>query len=435
MTPLLLGLLSFPVLFLCMLIRIPIGLTMLLVGGAGYIFLNGWMPLLAFLQTGPYYSFSNYSLSVIPMFLLMGQFATQSGMSRSLFKAAQVWLGHHRGGVAMAAVTGCAGFGAICGSSLATAASMGQVALPEMRKQQYSGALATGALAAGGTLGILIPPSIILVIYAILTEQNVASLFAAALIPGLLAFIGYLLTIWCFVRLNPAAGPVNPKASKQQRLQALKDVWPVVFIFTVVIGGIYGGWFTPTEGAAVGMICTALLALARKRLNMSSLFDAIKGTASASGMIFLILLGAEMFNIFLALTQLPTVTADFIASLHYPPVIVLIIIFLLYLMLGCMMDSLSMILLTIPVFFPVVSQLDFGLAPDQTIIWFGILALTVVEMGLITPPVGLNVYIINSMAVNVPMSETFAGVLPFLISDLLRVSLLISFPALCLWLI
>ena len=435
MTPLLLGLLSFPILFLCMLIRIPIGLAMLLTGGAGYIFLNGWTPLLAFLQTGPYYSFSNYSLSVIPMFLLMGQFATQSGMSRSLFDAAQTWLGHHRGGVAMAAITACAGFGSICGSSLATAASMGQVALPEMRKQQYSGALATGALAAGGTLGILIPPSIILVIYAILTEQNVASLFAAALIPGLLAFIGYLLTIWCFVSLNPTAGPVNPKASKQQRLRALKDVWPVIFIFTVVIGGIYSGWFTPTEGAAVGMVCTALLALVRKRLNASSLIDAIKGTASASGMIFLILLGAEMFNIFLALTQLPTVTADFIASLHFPPIIVLIIILLLYLILGCMMDSLSMILLTIPVFFPVISQLDFGLTPDQTVIWFGILALTVVEMGLITPPVGMNVYIINSMAGDVPMSETFSGVLPFLLSDLLRVGLLISFPTLCLWLV
>ncbi len=435
MSLLLIGALAFPVLFILMLLRVPIGLAMLLVGGLGYLSIRGGGPLLAHLQTGPFYTFSNYSLSVIPLFLLMGQFATQAGLSRALFNAAQSWLGHRRGGLAMATIAGCAGFGAICGSSLATAASMGQVALPEMRRHRYAGGLTTGVLAAGGTLGILIPPSIILIIYAILTEQNVASMFVAALIPGLLAVAGYIVAIHIIVTLSPSAGPVTVKASRSQRIKALYETWPVLFIFSLVIGGIYAGVFTPTEGAAVGAVCTGLLAYARGRLNKATFLATIQGTAGASGMIFLILLGADVFNSFLALTQLPVAAAGFVQAMAWSPFVVLMAILGLYLLLGCMMDSLSMILLTIPVFFPIIAQLDFGLTPDETLIWFGILALIVVEMGLITPPVGLNVFIISTLAKDISMSETFKGVLPFLLSDLIRVGLLIVFPSLSLGLL
>ena len=256
MSGFMIGVLSFPIMLALLCLRIPIGVAMLLVGMAGYVIMSGWLPLINFLKSEPYSQFSGYSLSVIPLFLLMGQFATQAGMSRALFRAANVWLGHRRGGVAMAAVGGCAAFGAICGSSLATAATMAQVALPELRRYRYSGALATGTLAAGGTLGILIPPSIILVVYAILTEQNIAKLFIAAFVPGIIAALGYIAAIAVFVRIDPEAGPAGDRASGRERLASLAETWPVILIFLLVIGGIYAGWFTPTEGAAVGAFST-----------------------------------------------------------------------------------------------------------------------------------------------------------------------------------
>ncbi len=429
------GLASFPVLLGLLALRLPIGVAMLLVGGAGYVVMSGWLPLIATLKTGPYFQFSSYSLSVIPFFLLMGQFAAKAGMSSALFRAANVWLGHRPGGIAMAAIGGCAGFGAICGSSLATAATMGQVALPEMRRFNYSGALATGALAAGGTLGILIPPSVILVIYAILTEQNIAAMFLAAFVPGFLAAFGYMAAIWVFVRLAPQAGPAGDKAAWPERWTSVLETWPVATIFLLVIGGIYLGWFTPTEGAAVGACSTGLLAVLHGGMRLSGLVDCLKETAKATAMIFLILLGAEFYNAFLALTRMPMEAAAAIGASGWPPVLVLSAILLLYLVLGCVMDSLSMILLTVPIFFPIIIGLDFGLSPDETAIWFGILALIVVEVGLITPPVGMNVFIINGLARDVPMLETFKGVLPFLVSDGLRVVLLIAFPGITLWLV
>lgn len=429
------GLASFPILLGLLALRLPIGVAMLLVGGCGYIVMSGWVPLISTLKTGPYFQFSSYSLSVIPFFLLMGQFAAKAGMSSALFRAANVWLGHRRGGIAMAAIGGCAGFGAICGSSLATAATMGQVALPEMRRFNYSGALATGALAAGGTLGILIPPSVILVIYAILTEQNIAAMFLAAFVPGFLAAFGYMAAIWVFVRLVPEAGPAGDKAAWPERWTSVLETWPVATIFLLVIGGIYLGWFTPTEGAAVGACSTGLLAALHGGMRLPGLLDCLKETAKATAMIFLILLGAELFNAFLALTRMPMEAAAAIGASGWPPVLVLSAILLLYLVLGCVMDSLSMILLTVPIFFPIVMALDFGLTPDETAIWFGILALIVVEVGLITPPVGMNVFIINGLARDVPMLETFKGVLPFLLSDGLRVALLIAFPGITLWLV
>ena len=430
-----LGLLAFAVLLVLLALRIPIGVAMLFVGGAGYVLLRGWDPFLAYLKTAPFIQFSSYSLSVVPLFLLMGEFASRAGMSRGLFRAANVWMGHHRGGIAMASIGACAGFGAICGSSLATAATMAQVALPEMRRYNYSGALATGSLAAGGTLGILIPPSVILVIYAILTEQNIAKMFVAALVPGLLAAVGYVLAIAIYVRVRPDAGPAGARAGAAERLGSLRDIWPVLAIFSLVIGGIYAGWFTPTEGAAVGAFGTGGFAFLRGGMRLRGLIDSLLATAAATGMIFLILFGAAVFNVFLALTRLPQQASEAIASGGWPPYAILAVMLAAYLVLGCVMDSLSMVLLTIPVFFPAVMGLDFGLPADETAIWFGIMALIVVEVGLITPPVGLNVFIINSLARDVPMLESFRGVIPFFISDIVRIVLLVAFPAITLSLV
>jgi C4-dicarboxylate transporter DctM subunit len=430
------GFLMFGAMLVLLAIRVPIGIAMLLTGVAGYVTLTGWSPLLNYLKTVAYSRFSVYDLSVIPMFLLMGQFASRGGLSQSLFNAANAVIGHWRGGVAMAAVGACAGFGAICGSSLATAATMGQVALPELRRLRYEPALATGALAAGGTLGILIPPSIVLVVYAILAEQNIAKLFMAAFVPGILAAFGYMIAIGVYVRLKPDSGPAGEHHTWHERLSALRDVWPVLLLFLVVIGGIYGGIFTPTEAAAVGTAGTLVFAVWLGGMRWDGLLECLYGTAEATGMIFLILLGADLLNVFLALTQMPGELAQWVSRSGLSPLLVLAAVGLIYVILGCLMDSLSMILLTIPIFLPVVMGLDYwGLNPTDKALWFGILALMVVEIGLITPPVGMNVYIINSLARDVPMAETFKGVVPFLVSDAIRVTLLALFPMLSLGLV
>ena len=435
MDPMHLAIGSFAVLLLLIFLGIPIALAMLVIGLFGAWFIYGSIePLLYQLNQLAYSTFSTHSLSIIPLFLLMGQLATVGGMSKALFRAAEAFIGHRKGGVAMSAIGACAGFGAICGSSLATAATMGQVALPELRRAGYAGGLATAALAAGGTLGILIPPSIVLVIYAILAEQNIASMFAAAIVPGALAALGYMLVVSVVVRLNPTLAGNIERASSQVRWQALRDIWPVVVIFVVVIGGIYTGVFTPTEGAAVGVLTTGVLAWRRGGITRESAKRMLQGTATGTAMVFFIVLGAAAFNTFLALSQMPQELAAWIGTLQVSPYVVLVAILLFYLLLGCVMDSLSMILLTIPILFPVVSVLDFGLSPEQAAIWFGILVLIVVEVGLITPPVGMNLFIIQSMAPDVHMQATYRGVLPFVLSDLLRVALLVAVPGLTLWL-
>jgi tripartite ATP-independent transporter DctM subunit len=416
-------------------IRVPIAIAMLAVGIAGYIALSGWLPLINHFNNAVYARFANYELSVVPLFLLMGQFATKAGMSTALFNTASVWLGQHRGGIAMAAIGSCAGFGSICGSSLATAATMGQVALPELRRYNYSGALATGSLAAGGTLGILIPPSVILVIYAIIVEANIATLFLAAFVPGILAAIGYVIAIAIYVRLNPAAGPAGPRTGWSEKLRSVRGVWSVVLIFAVVIGGIYTGVFTPTEGAAFGAMGTGLLAVLHGRMRWSGFVECLLDTAWATAMIFLILVGADVLNVFLTLTQLPQEAARFFRDGALSPHAVLVLMLIVYLVLGCLMDSLSMILLTAPVFWPILAGLDFGMDVEHVKIWFGIIALIVVEVGLITPPVGMNVFVINSLARDVRMIETFKGVVPFLASDFVRVAILIAFPAITLFLV
>lgn len=416
-------------------LRVPIAVAMALAGIGGYAALAGWGPLLNHLKSAPFGRYSNYDLSVVPMFLLMGNLASHGGLSAALFGATRAFIGHLRGGIAMAAVGACAAFGAICGSSLATAATMGQVALPELRKAGYDPGLAAGALAAGGTLGILIPPSIVLAIYAILTEQNIAKLFTAAFVPGLIATLGYMVVIAVVVRLRPDAGPAGTRSSSAEKLRALWNVWPIVVIFVVMLGGMYGGVFSATEGAAIGTAATLVLAIL-KGMRWRGLRDSLVGTARATGMIFLILLGADILNAFLALSQLPVELSTWVQNSGWPPLGVLAAVIVLYVVLGCVMDSLSMILLTVPIFFPMIMGLDFwGLAGPDKAIWFGILALMVVEIGLITPPVGMNVYIITAIARDIPMGQAFRGVAPFLVSDAVRVVLLVLFPSLSLWLV
>ncbi|MEY8828773.1 TRAP transporter large permease [Sedimentitalea sp. XS_ASV28] len=436
MSALEIGIASFPALMVLIFLRVPIGLAMFVVGLVGLVIVtDGTNVAFSRLKNETYTTFSSYSLSIVPMFLLMGHFATLGGMSSALFRAAEGFLGHRRGGVAMAAIGACAGFGAICGSSLATAATMGRVALPELRQYGYAGGFSTATLAAGGTLGILIPPSVVLVIYAILTEQNIAKLFLAAFIPGLLAALGYVIAISIYVRLYPDSAGTRPPVPYADRFTALFRVWPVLLVFGLVVGGIYLGWFTPTEGAAVGAAGTGLIAFLNGGLTVSTLIESFLVTARSTAMVFFIVLGAGFYNGFLALTQVPQELSNFVVSQGLSPWVVLSLILVFYLLFGCLMDSLSMILLTIPIFFPVISILDFGMSPEHVAIWFGILVLIVVEVGLITPPVGMNLFIINAMDRKTPMIETYKAVMFFVGSDLVRVVILVMFPAITLFLL
>ncbi|MEO8508429.1 MAG: TRAP transporter large permease [Betaproteobacteria bacterium] len=434
MTPLLVGAALFVAMLALMAVRVPIAIAMFVPGAIGYIVLSSEAALLSHLKGALYARFSVYDLSVIPLFLLMGQFATQGGLSAALFRAAASLVGHFRGGLAMAAVLACAAFGAICGSSVATAATVAQVALPEMKRFNYSGRLATATLAAGGTLGILIPPSVVLVVYAILAQQNIAKLFAAAMVPGIVAAFGYLVAIGVYVRMHPDQGPAQPRHSTREQLAVIVNVWPIAAIFLVVFGGIYGGIFTPTEGAAVGAVGTFAAGMLKRELDWPAIRRSFVGAAETSAMIFMIFLGADMLNSALALSQMPAQLAQIVGGLQVPPLMIVAGVLMFYVLLGCVMDELSMILLTVPVVFPAVMALDlFGLEASEKAIWFGILILMVVEIGLIAPPVGLNVYVVNGLARDVPMAETYRGVLPFLVTALGRVLLLLFFPAFALW--
>ena len=438
MTGIEVGLVIFSVMLALMVVRIPIGIAMFGVGFAGYLYLTGGnlTALLNSLKNLAYARLSNYDLVVIPLFLLMGQFATHGGLSKALFRFVGAFMGHYRGGIALAAIGACAGFGAICGSSVATAATMGQVALPELRRFGYSGSLATGALAAGGTLGIMIPPSVPLVIYAILTQESIGKLFVAAVLPGIIAMLGYMLVVKIVVTLKPEAGPAGPRVAWPERIRSLLSVLPVLLVFVVVIVGIYGGWANPTEAAAIGAAACGGIAVVSGGMRVKSLVDSALGTAQATAMIYLVLLGADMMNTTLALSQMPGELANWVKASGLSPLLIMAMILLIYIFLGCVMDALAMILLTIPIFYPMVIGLDYwGLSNDDKSIWFGILALMVVEIGLVHPPVGLNVYIINRLAKDVPLTETFKGVVPFLVSDLARITLLVYFPIISLYLV
>ena len=416
-------------------IRIPIAYSMIIVGGVGVTILNGPAIFMSQLKDLAYAQFSIYDLSVVPMFVLMGAIATRAGLSRDLFRAANAWLGWLRGGVAMSAIAACAGFGAVCGSSLATASTMGQVALPELRRYKYSGALATGTLAAGGVLGILIPPSVVLVVYAIIVEANIITMFMAAFIPGLLAVLLFLITIAIYVLVRPEAGPKGDVASRAEFLDATVRVVPVLVIFGLVIGGIYFGFFNPTPAAAVGVVLVAAYGIARGVVGVADIRIALLETARTTGMIYLILLGAEMLKIFMARGGVPQAMAEWMINSGLPPLSIVIILLVALIVLGCLMDSLSMILLTIPIFFPVISVLEFGMSAEHVAIWFGIISLIVVEVGLITPPVGLNLFVISAMDSTTPTLETYKAVLYFVGSDLVRVVILVLFPAITLFLL
>jgi C4-dicarboxylate transporter, DctM subunit len=434
MSPITLTLAIFGVMLVLMAVRIPIAIAMFVAGCVGYVAQAGWLPLSNFLNTLAFARFASYDLSVIPLFILMGHFATQGGISKALFDFASSVMSRFRGGLAMGAVLASAGFGAICGSSVATAATITSVALPELKRHGYSGRLATGTLAAGGTLGILIPPSVPLVIYAILAEQNIAKLFAAAMIPGLIAMVGYMIAIAIYVRVVPNQAPEHDDAPKLTWASAMGIV-PIAVIFVVVFGGIYGGLFTPTEGAAVGAACTFVAALLKRELTVQKFWKCFYATAESSAMIFLIFIGADVMNSALALTQVPNQLAAAVGSWGLSPLMVVSAILLFYVVLGAVMDELSMLLLTIPIFFPMVMGLDFGMPKESVAIWFGIMVLMTVGFGLLAPPVGLNVYVVNSLAKDVPIAESYRGVMPFLASDVVRTVLLLFFPSISLWLV
>jgi tripartite ATP-independent transporter DctM subunit len=412
--------------------RLHVGLAMFVVGCIGYVHLSSGSALMAFLKTNAYNLFASYTLSVIPLFILMGALAEQSGLSTALFRAAAVLMGRVRGGLAMAVIAACTAFGAICGSSVATTATFARGALPELLRYRYEPGFATGTVAVGGTLGILIPPSVILVIYAITVEQNIAKLFMAALIPGLLATAFYMATIYLIARRKPEAAPPCDEGQNGRRWRSLMTVWPVLLVAFVVVGGIYGGIFSPTEGAAVGTIALLVIGLTQGSLDWTRIRQSIFNTASATGMIFIILMGSEIFNAFLALSQMPSQASEYITGLGLPPYGVLAAILALYILLGAVMDELAMILLTLPVFFPIVAALDFGMQGDDLAIWFGILLLIVVGIGLTAPPIGLNVFVVSAIARNVPLAKTYRGVLPFIAADILRLALVMAFPSLAL---
>ena len=424
----------FGIMLALMAIRVPIAVAMFGAGTVGYVMQSGWGAFSSFINTQAFARFASYDLSVIPLFILMGNFATQGGISKALFQFAAGIMGRFKGGLAMAAVLASAAFGSICGSSVATAATITGVALPEMKRHGYSGRLSTGTLAAGGTLGILIPPSVPLVIYAILAEQNIAKLFAAAMVPGIIAMLGYMVAIGIYVRLVPGQAP-EVQAREPLDKQALMGILPIATVFAIVFGGIYGGLFTPTEGAAVGAAATFVAALFKRELNWAKFKHCFYDTASSSAMIFLIFIGADVMNASLALTQVPAQLAEVVGSWGMSPLLVVTAILLFYVVLGAVMDELSMILLTIPIFFPMIMGMDFGMAKESVAIWFGIMVLMTVGFGLLAPPVGLNVYVVNSLAKDVPIAESYRGVMPFLISDTLRTIVLLLFPSISLWLV
>jgi tripartite ATP-independent transporter DctM subunit len=412
------------------LLRIPIAIAMGAVGFLGVAYMRDWnfAVAMAMVETKVYDTGRSYVLSVIPLFILMGSLVTRAGMSHELFRAAYTCIGHLRGGLAMATVCACAGFGAICGSSIATAATMAKVAYPAMSKLGYSDRLSSGAIAAGGTLGIMIPPSTLMVIYGVLTETSIGKMFAAGILPGILGTVLLCLAVQWIVWTDPASGPRGERSSWRERLVALRDVWGVLALFLLVMGGIYGGVFTAQEGAGFGAFGALCFALARRALTWRTLLDSLVESARTTAMLFAILIGALMFADFVNYTSMPDDLKRFVSELNVPPVMVVAAICAIYVILGTAMEELSMILLTVPVFFPLIVHLGF----DP--IWFGVLIVVVVEIGLISPPVGMNLFVLNALLPQVPTRTLFHGVLPFVVADVVRLGILIAFPIICLWL-
>jgi tripartite ATP-independent transporter DctM subunit len=423
---------------LVLLARMPIAFAMGLVGFVGFGLVTSWNASLAMATIITYETAINYGLSVVPLFILMGNFVTRAGLSDELYTAAHAFLGHRRGGLAMATIVACGGFSAVCGSSLATAATMSKVALPPMRRFGYSDALATGSVAAGGTLGILIPPSVILIILGIMTQSDIGLLFIAGILPGLLGVLLYLVAVLITVTIDPTAGPRGPRADWHQRWHAVRGVTAVLALFVLVIGGIYAGMFTPTEAAGIGASGAFMIALLRRKLSWPSLFETLLESARTTAMIFVILIGALIFSNFINIVGLPDLLLSWVTSFNLPPIAVILLIMLVYVILGTVLESLSMIMLTVPVFYPLVLGMELGgfsdaLAdPEMALIWFGIIVVVITEISLITPPVGLNVFVLKSMLKDVSLGTIFRGVTPFWIVDIVRLLILMLMPSIVL---
>ena len=422
------ALIGFAAMFALTLIRIPIAFSMGIVGFVGLGLIKSWPASMASATAVIYETGFSYALSVVPLFILMGNFVTRAGMSQELYRAAYTFIGHWRGGLAMSTVVACGGFSAICGSSLATAATMSKVAMPSMRRFNYSEGLAAGSIAAGGTLGIMIPPSVIMVIYGLMTETNIGSLFAAGILPGMLAISCYMGAVSWTTWRDPKAGPPGERSTWRERWRALRDIWGVVALFVLVLGGIYGGIFTPTEAAGVGAAGGFFFALGRRALTWKVLFSVLIESARTTAMLFVILIGALIFANFINFTTMPADLRAYVGHFELHPVLVVVAMCVIYVILGCMLESLSMILLTVPLFFPLVSNLGLDA------VWFGIVVVTVVEISLITPPVGLNVFVLRTLLPEVPIGTIFRGVGPFIVADFVRLTLLVSFPIISLWL-
>ncbi|MBY6347478.1 TRAP transporter large permease [Providencia rettgeri] len=420
------ALIGFAAMLLLIFLRVPVAFSMALVGFIGVGIMRNWPS--AYAMTGAVVRESGfqYLLSVLPLFILMGNFITQAKLSKELYAAAYAFLGHRKGGLAMSTVVACGGFGAVCGSSLATAATMSKVAYPEMRRLGYSRALASGSIAAGGTLGILIPPSIVMVVYAILTEQSIGKMFAAGILPGLLAIIFYLLAVRWTIWRDPNAGPPGERMSWKERLRALRDVWGVLVLFIIVMGGIYGGIFSSTEAAGIGACGAFLFALLRGRLTWQILSNVLVESARTTGMLFMVLIGALLFSSFINFTSMPGDLQDWVQQFDMSPIVVILLICAIYIVLGSVLESMSMVLLTVPIFYPLVQHLGFDL------IWFGIIVVVVTEISFITPPVGMNVMVLKSLLPDVKMSTLYRGVIPFVVADVFRLAVLLAFPVISL---
>lgn len=428
MNPILIGIIGLAVLFVLMALEVPIAFAMALVGFCGFAVISGLDAAVNMVGLVPYTTAASYIFSVLPLFLLMGEFSSVSGLMRDAYRTINRWLGHLPGGLAMATIGGCAGFAAVCGSSVATAATMTRVVLPEMREYKYDLSLATGSLAAGGTLGILIPPSLQFIMYGVIAEQSIGKLFIAGVFPGILLALMFMLTIYVIAKLNPKLGPPAARSTWGQRLASLKDVWGLMLLFVLVIGGIWGGIFTPTEAAAVGALVSFILIIVRRQLTRQKLVTSFVGAFRTTGMCLGILIGAMIFGYFIAVTTLPMALAKFVSQLPIPPMGILICMLLVYLFLGCLMDSLAMILLTMPIFVPVILTLGF----DP--IWFGVVLTLMCELALITPPIGMNVFVISGMTEDVPMHTIFRGVWPFVLALIATEAILIAFPQISLFL-
>ena len=419
---------GFAILFVLLFLGLPIGFGMMLVGVGGFAYLVAWGPALALLGQTAFDTVLTYSLSVVPLFILMGKLITEARLSDELYRACYAFLGRWRGGLAMATVAACGGFSAVCGSSLATAATMAKVAVPSMRQYGYADSLAAGSIAAGGTLGILIPPSVILVLYGIMTENDIGALFIGGILPGLLGVLLYILAVATTTAFNPETGPPGEDVAWPERLAALSRIWAIMLLFLVVIGGIYLGVFTPTEAAGVGAGGAFLFALARRALTWRILIDVLVDTARTTSMLFIVLIGALMFSNFINVAGFPAALSGWLDAAAWPPLTVLFAIMAIYVVLGCVLESLSMMLLTVPIFYPIIVGLGF----DP--IWFGILVVVVIEISLITPPIGLNVFVIKAVLPDVPTGSIFRGVIPFILADLVRLAIIIFVPGLVLFL-